>query len=63
MPSLQCFATDYSPGLVYKSGRPILEALTVRFGAEGLVLAVLVAWIKVLNCCSLDLQPLGCSLV
>lgn len=63
MLSLQCFATDCSPGFAYRSGRPILEALTVCFGAAGLVLAVLVAQIKVLDYCTLDLEPLGCSLV
>lgn len=54
MLSLQRVATDCSPGLANRSDRPILEALTVCFGAAGLVLAVLVAWIKVLDCCSLD---------
>lgn len=61
--SSQCIATDCSPGFAYRSGRPVLEALTVCFGAAGLVLAVLVAWIKVLDYCTLDLQSLGCSLV
>lgn len=46
--SLQCFATDSSPGFAYRSGCPILEALTVCFGAAGLVLAGLKCWTTVL---------------